>query len=85
MKLERGMLMLSLWPSPNRGGVWVENDAIADALHEIEGVSEVGSCGAQSSHIIVKFDSIEDMNAKLPGIERQIMAVLENRSLRARR
>lgn len=81
MKLNRGMLKLSLWPSNNKGGVWIPNDAQIDALYEIPGVREVDSCGAQSSHIIVEFDSIENMNRCLPEIEEKIKTVVENRSL----
>jgi hypothetical protein len=81
MKLHRDMLKLSLWPSNNKGGVWIPTDAQTEALYKIKEVCEVDSCGAQSYHILVEFDSIEDMNQNLPGVEKQIMSVLENRSL----
>lgn len=77
MKLNPDMLKLSYWPTTNRGGLWFPSDAQIDRLFEIEGVKEVGSCGAGPNHIVVAFDSIEHMNAKRHEIEAAILAVIE--------
>lgn len=78
MKLNPDMLKLSYWPTTNRGKLWFPSDAEVDRLLEINGIEEVGSCGAGANHIIVKFDSIEDMQTNRARIESAILAVIEN-------
>jgi len=94
VKIERGQVKVCLWPSTNRGGVWCPNEATTDALFSLTRpatcspvwqIEEIGADGAQSYHIIVAFDSIEDMNAHIHQVEAEIMEILEDRSLRARR
>ena len=76
------MLKLSLWPTRNNGGHWSPSDAQQETLLSIPQVESVDSFGAGPWTVIVVFQSIEELQQGLPGVERDILAVLDNPSLR---
>jgi hypothetical protein len=80
MKIERGTVRVSLWPTRNDGRPHYPRERMMDRIAEIEHVEEMHSYGLGPFGIIVSFDSFEEMQGKLPGVEARILAALEGRT-----
>jgi len=74
VELIPGMVRVALFA--NGDDPFIPDDYTTDALLALDHVEEVGACGAQDYHVILRFDSIAEMFEKMHAVQIEISATL---------
>lgn len=72
-----GIVKASIWPDAGNGTCWNPTDEEADELAQIDDIEEISSDCAQPYKIIVKADSIEELQTVIEQVTKQIEPIIK--------